>query len=206
MRRQTVQTPQTVTRISAISTTATVLQRREHHHGQARGSAWSSKNLLLQVPDILRATPTTEVDHLGFRTPTNRVRQQLKQFYDAPTHPPLARMITSYLQTLKTTFNPFSTSSKIPRLFLALLPANAHQTLKIKSTPLPRNSTDPSTLELGFKDGKVVKYSWGGAPTAVQGGKTKVKKGTGEKTTLQDIVDEVNRHARVLGRKEELNG
>ncbi|KAJ9615439.1 hypothetical protein H2200_001514 [Cladophialophora chaetospira] len=115
-------------------------------------------------------------------------------------------MITSYIQTLKTTFNPFSPTSKIPRLFLTLLPANAHQTLKIKSTPLPRTSTEPSTLELGFKDGKVINYSWGGVTTAAQGAAARGKKGVGEKTTLQDIVDEVNRHARVLARKEELSG
>ncbi|EXJ56678.1 hypothetical protein A1O7_07022 [Cladophialophora yegresii CBS 114405] len=95
-------------------------------------------------------------------------------------------MITTYLTTLRATFNPFSPSSKIPRLFLTLLPANAHKTLQIKSQALPRYSHEPSTLELGFKDGKV--------------------QGPGEKVTLQDIVEEVNRHARGLARKEELSG
>ncbi|ETI26308.1 hypothetical protein G647_03085 [Cladophialophora carrionii CBS 160.54] len=94
-------------------------------------------------------------------------------------------MITTYLTSLKATFNPFSPSSKIPRLFLTLLPANAHKTLQIKSQALPRHSPEPSTLELGFKDGK---------------------KGMGEKVSLQDIVEEVNRHARGLARKEELSG
>jgi large subunit ribosomal protein L53 len=119
-------------------------------------------------------------------------------------------MITTYLTSLKATFNPFAASSKIPRLFLTQLPANAHKTIQIKSTPLPRGSTGPSTLELGFKDGKVVKYSWGGPITAIEDGSGKaVQKGRktgGEKVTLQDIVEEVDRHAKGLARKEELNG
>ncbi|KAH0832666.1 mitochondrial 54S ribosomal protein YmL44 [Fonsecaea pedrosoi] len=111
-------------------------------------------------------------------------------------------MITTYLTSLKARFNPFSASSKIPRLFLTLLPADAHKTLKISSTALPRRSSEPSTLELGFKDGKVVKYSWGAeAPQQASS-----KKGSGEKVTLTDIVEEVDRHARVLARKEELAG
>ncbi|OAL37500.1 hypothetical protein AYO20_03349 [Fonsecaea nubica] len=109
-------------------------------------------------------------------------------------------MITTYLTSLKARFNPFSASSKIPRLFLTLLPADAHKTLKISSTALPRSSSEPSTLELGFKDGKVVKYSWGAEARASS------KKGFGEKVTLTDIVEEVDRHARVLARKEELAG
>ncbi|KIW23128.1 uncharacterized protein PV07_11354 [Cladophialophora immunda] len=122
-------------------------------------------------------------------------------------------MITTYLTSLKTRFNPFSASSKIPRLFLTLLPADAHKTLKISSTALPRTSAEPSTLELGFKDGKVVKYSWGAEaprPANLEGNPTtsvnKGKKGSGERVTLHDIVEEVDRHARVLARKEELSG
>ena len=124
--------------------------------------------------------------------------------------PTVCKMITTYLTSLKTTFNPFSPSSKIPRLFLTVLPANTHKALQIKSTPLPRHSTEPSTLELGFKDGRVVKYSWGGSPAPVEGTQgiapVKGKKAGGEKVTLQDIIDEVNRHARVSARKEELSG
>jgi large subunit ribosomal protein L53 len=117
-------------------------------------------------------------------------------------------MITTYLTTLKATFNPFSPSSKIPRLFLTLLPANAHKSLQIKSQALPRHSPEPSTLELGFKDGKTVKYSWGGKAAEAEQTTASVtaKKGTGEKVSLQDIVEEVNRHARGLARKEELSG
>jgi large subunit ribosomal protein L53 len=114
-------------------------------------------------------------------------------------------MITTYLTSLRATFNPFSASSKIPRLFLTTLPATAGKTIKITSVALPRISTQPSTLELEFKDGKNVKYSWGGDQWKVEG--KAIKKGNGgEKVTLTDIIEEVNRHAKALGRKEELAG
>ena len=118
-------------------------------------------------------------------------------------------MRTTYLTSLKTSFNPFSQSSKIPRLFLTLLPANAHKTIQIKSTPLPRTSTDPSTLELSFSDGKVAKYSWGGAAIREEkraNTSAKGKKPGGERVSLQDIIEEVDRHAKGLARKEELSG
>lgn len=106
-------------------------------------------------------------------------------------------MITTYMTSLKTSFNAFSPSSKVPRLFVTMLPANAHKTIQIKSITLPRTSTEPSTLELGFKDGKVLKYSWGGI--AAEGTKS-------SPVSLPSIVEEVNRHARGLARKEELAG
>jgi len=107
-------------------------------------------------------------------------------------------MKTAYLTTLTTRFNPFQPTSKVPRLFLSLLPPSAHRSIKISTTQLPRSSNLPATLELGFKDGKTMKFSWGGE--AVERGKK------AENVKLQDIVEEVDRHARVLGRKEELAG
>ncbi|KEF59301.1 uncharacterized protein A1O9_04145 [Exophiala aquamarina CBS 119918] len=98
-------------------------------------------------------------------------------------------MKTTYLTSLSASFNPFLPTSKIPRLVLSLLPAAAHRTIKIKSTQLPRSSTAPSTLELAFKDGKTLKYSW---PI--------------ETVKLRDIIWEVDRHARVMARQEDLKG
>jgi large subunit ribosomal protein L53 len=115
-------------------------------------------------------------------------------------------MITTYLASLKTTFNPFSTSSKIPRLLINLLPASAHKTIQIKSTALPRGSTEPATLEVAFKDGKILKYSWTHVAKPKEKDASMANGKLAEKTTLQDIVDEVNRHARIAIRKEELSG
>jgi len=111
-------------------------------------------------------------------------------------------MITTYLTTIKAAFNPFTITSKVPRLFLNVLPASAHKTIKISATQFPRASAAPAILELGFQDGKTMKYSW--APEALQ-----QTEGSGKKlksVSLQDIIEEVDRHARGLARKQELTG
>ena len=107
-------------------------------------------------------------------------------------------MKTAYLTTLTTRFNPFTPSAKVPRLVLSLLGPSAQKTVKINTTQLPRSSSEPSILELGFKDGKTMKWTWG--EQVSEGGKRK------EQTGIKDIVEEVDRHARVLKRKEELAG
>lgn len=106
-------------------------------------------------------------------------------------------MKTSHITSLTTRFNPFTRSSKVPRLVLSLIGPSAHNTVKINTTQLPKSSAEPSSLELGFKDGKTMKWAWD-----VQG--TEV--GRQEQAGIKDIVDEVDRHARVLKRKEELSG
>jgi large subunit ribosomal protein L53 len=112
-------------------------------------------------------------------------------------------MKTKYLTSLSLAFNPFSRTGKVPRLFLSLLPPAAHKSVQIKQEQLPRASTAPSYLELGFKDGKNMKWEW--TEEDVKGGLDKDGK---EKkiVKLKDVVDEVDRHARILGRKEELAG
>ncbi|KAL2437102.1 hypothetical protein ABEF95_016307 [Exophiala dermatitidis] len=110
-------------------------------------------------------------------------------------------MITTYLTSLKVAFNPFSATSKVPRLFLTLLPPEAHKTIKISTTQYPRTSKAPALLELGLKDGKTMKFTWEANAPASNGDAKKTKR-----VGLNDIVEEVNRHARSLARKEELNG
>lgn len=115
-------------------------------------------------------------------------------------------MIITYLTNLKVAFNPFHASSKVPRLFLALLPADAHKTIKISATTLPRGSTAPSILELGFKDGKTMKYSWASESLQKSAKSENGSRQKGERVRLEDIAEEVNRHARGLARQEELSG
>lgn len=125
-------------------------------------------------------------------------------------------MQTRFLTSLRTTFNPFSRASKVPRLFLALLPPNARQTLKISVTQLPRASTEPSVLELGFKDGKEMRFVLGGQKQggmAANGGNAALGETAGgiavdegKELKLKDVMEEVERHCRILGRKEELMG
>lgn len=109
-------------------------------------------------------------------------------------------MKTTYLTTLHAAFNPFSRTGIVPRLFLNLLPANAHKTIAIKTTQLPRGSPQPAALELGFKDGNKLKYTW------PELSKEQVAAAEQKPPSIHDIVAEVDRHARITGRKEELAG
>jgi large subunit ribosomal protein L53 len=97
-------------------------------------------------------------------------------------------MLTRYLTSVSISFNPFSPLSKTPRLLLALLPPNARSAMKITTTILPRDSQDPGSLELKFKDGKEMRME------------------LGKKLKIKDVVEEVDRHSRMLGREEDLKG
>ncbi|KAI9792549.1 MAG: 39S ribosomal protein L44, mitochondrial [Peltula sp. TS41687] len=97
-------------------------------------------------------------------------------------------MITRFLTEVSTTFNPFRTTSTTARLFLAFLPPNArHSGMKINTTVLPRESQLPSGLFLKFKDGKEMKLET-------------------EKMGVNDVIEVVDRHSRLLRRQEELSG
>lgn len=109
---------------------------------------------------------------------------------------PLNKMKTKHLTSLSASFNPFARHAKTPRLFLSLLPPSARSSVKVTVKQLPRSSTDPSTLELSFKDGKVMKYSF---RDPVPGDKI-------DQLKLKDVVEQVERHTRSLARKEDLTG
>jgi len=97
-------------------------------------------------------------------------------------------MITRFLSEVRTTFNPFSPRAKTARNFLAQLPPDARSTgMIIKSTILPRTSKAVPTLAVKFKDGKELSLDL-------------------EKMRIPEVMEEVDRHSRILARKEELNG
>ncbi|KAI9828696.1 MAG: 39S ribosomal protein L44, mitochondrial [Thelocarpon impressellum] len=96
-------------------------------------------------------------------------------------------MITRFLTDVSTTFNPFSRHAKTARLFLSFLPPTARQSIKIETTLLPRASRQPSALHLKFKDGKEMRLD----PA---------------KLGIKGVVEEVDRHSRLLGRQEALTG
>ncbi|KAI9784757.1 MAG: 39S ribosomal protein L44, mitochondrial [Geoglossum umbratile] len=100
--------------------------------------------------------------------------------------PRLAEMITRFITEVTTKFNPFSPRAKTARIFLSLLPPNARQAgMKINTTLYPRGSKERSVLSLKFKDGKEMKLDT-------------------EKLQIKDVMEEVDRHSRILGRQEEL--
>ncbi|CAF9926481.1 39S ribosomal protein L44, mitochondrial [Imshaugia aleurites] len=100
-------------------------------------------------------------------------------------------MITKHITEVTTRFNPFTKPSKTCRVFLAHLPANARTTMKINTTVLNRDSQEPSFLALKFnvlvEDGKEMQLDT-------------------EKLNINDVVEEVDRHSRVLNRQADLAG
>ena len=106
-------------------------------------------------------------------------------------------MKTTYLTSVTTRLNPFAHHAKIPRMFLSLLPPDARSKgMAVTITQRPRANVDPSTLELGFKDGKTMKFAF---RDSVEGDQM-------EQLKLKDVVEEVERHTRFLKRKQELSG
>ncbi|OCK77694.1 hypothetical protein K432DRAFT_113417 [Lepidopterella palustris CBS 459.81] len=97
-------------------------------------------------------------------------------------------MITRFLTDVRTKFNPFSPRAKTVRKFLALLPPNARASgMKIETQVLPRQSKEPALLEVKFRDGKKLNLDL-------------------EKMRITEVMEEVDRHSRILARKDELLG
>ena len=110
-------------------------------------------------------------------------------------------MRTRYLQSLAATFNPHLNlkSHKIPRIMLSFIGSVARSAtgggMKVKTNVLPAASKEPSSLILTFKDGKELRWA-----------ERSQDEGTWDlaKVSVKDVVEEVERHSRILKRKEEL--
>ncbi|KAJ4287986.1 39S ribosomal protein L44, mitochondrial [Kalmusia sp. IMI 367209] len=97
-------------------------------------------------------------------------------------------MITRFLTNVSVKFNPFSPRAKPARLFLSLIPPNARaEGMKVETKMLPRTSKEPATLGVKFKDGKEINLEL-------------------DKMRITEVMEEVDRHSRLLARKEELTG
>ncbi|KAK6360764.1 39S ribosomal protein L44, mitochondrial [Orbilia blumenaviensis] len=96
-------------------------------------------------------------------------------------------MITKFLTNVAVSFNPFSKLSKSTRIFLSLLPPDARSTMKIQTKLLPRASEESPKIAVTFKDGKVMELE----PS---------------KLSIKDLVEELDRHSRILRKKEDLGG
>ena len=59
-------------------------------------------------------------------------------------------MITKHFTEVTTKFNPFAKKAKTCRIFLAHLPPNARQFMKINAQVLPRGSKENSFLHVKF--------------------------------------------------------
>ncbi|KAF2869441.1 39S ribosomal protein L53/MRP-L53-domain-containing protein [Massariosphaeria phaeospora] len=97
-------------------------------------------------------------------------------------------MITRFLTNVSVKFNPFSPRSKSARLVLSLIPSTARASgLRVESKMLPRDSKEPASLGVKFKDGKEMNLEL-------------------DKMRITEVVETVDRHSRQLARKEELSG
>ncbi|CAO1597931.1 39S ribosomal protein L44, mitochondrial [Xanthoria calcicola] len=96
-------------------------------------------------------------------------------------------MLTKFITEVTTTFNPFRRPGRTCRVFLAHLPANARSTMRITTNILPRDSQDRSLLKLKFKDGMEMQLD-------------------AEKMSIKDLMEEVDRHSRLLRRQADLAG
>ncbi|KAF5026233.1 hypothetical protein F66182_1700 [Fusarium sp. NRRL 66182] len=95
-------------------------------------------------------------------------------------------MITKFMTEVSAKFNPFSACAKPARLFLTFMPPNARASgTAITSTVLPRNSTEPSSLRVKFKDGKELNFDC-------------------RKINIKGLVEEVDRHSRQLQKAADL--
>ncbi|KAJ4401508.1 39S ribosomal protein L44, mitochondrial [Neurospora sp. IMI 360204] len=96
-------------------------------------------------------------------------------------------MLTRFITDVSTRFNPFSAKAKAARLFLSFLPPNARSNgMNITTQLLPRNSTETPLLYVKFKDGKEMNLDV-------------------ENLGIKSIVEEVDRHSRILQKQADLN-
>ncbi|KAL8842409.1 MAG: hypothetical protein Q9170_000537 [Blastenia crenularia] len=96
-------------------------------------------------------------------------------------------MITRFITEVSIAFNPFRKPGSTCRKFLAHLPANARQSMKINTEVLTMDSKEPNFLKLKFKDGKEMQLDT-------------------EKLSVKDVMEEVDRHSRLLKRQADLSG
>ncbi|RDA91771.1 hypothetical protein CP533_4762 [Ophiocordyceps camponoti-saundersi (nom. inval.)] len=95
-------------------------------------------------------------------------------------------MITKFLTEVTTRFNPLSKCSKPARLFLTYLPPDIRtKGTSVTTKLIPRDSTEPSSVMVKFKDGRELKFSC-------------------EKYNIKGIVDEVDRLSRQLQKADDI--
>ncbi|KAK3337278.1 39S ribosomal protein L53/MRP-L53-domain-containing protein [Cercophora scortea] len=96
-------------------------------------------------------------------------------------------MITRFITEVSTRFNPFSARSKSARLFLSFLPPTARSSgMTITTKLLARTSTEPSSLTVKFKDGKELNFD-------------------SDTMGIKSLIEEVDRHSRILQKQSDLN-
>lgn len=122
-------------------------------------------------------------------------------------------MITKHLATISACFNPLLplAAHRIPRLMLSFLPpaARAAGGIKISHEILPASSQRPSQITLGFRDGRELRFvEMTRKGEALPGEPALPVEGVLDlgRLGIKDVVEEVDRHSRMLQRKADLSG
>lgn len=124
-------------------------------------------------------------------------------------------MITRFITEVSTAFNPFRKPAGTCRKFLAHLPANARQNMKINTKVLPKDSREPCLLKLKFSRFSTLlspRYKWSrgvnleSVADAVSAEDGKEMDLDPEKLSIKDVMEEVDRHSRLLKRQADLTG
>jgi large subunit ribosomal protein L53 len=113
-------------------------------------------------------------------------------------------MLTRFITEVSTVFNPFSPKAKTARLFLSFLPPDARQSIKVTTKLLPRVSRDPSILQVKFSQSELCCRLDDADSVSPEDGKD--MKLDPEMLGIKGVLEEVNRHSRILARQEELSG
>ncbi|RMJ13222.1 hypothetical protein CDV36_007120 [Fusarium kuroshium] len=138
--------------------------------------------------------PRSRSQHRNFSITKHTVEQPLNRRSIPPQVPPIARalrthvveMITKFMTEVTAKFNPFSACAKPARLFLTFMPPTARANgTTITTTILPRDSKEPSSLRVKFKDGKELDFNC-------------------QKINIKGLVEEVDRHSRQLQKAADL--
>ncbi|KAK9447121.1 mitochondrial 54S ribosomal protein mL53 [Limtongia smithiae] len=95
-------------------------------------------------------------------------------------------MITKYITAAVVRFDPFQ-KGKAGRIFLSLIPQSARNSIKLTTEVLTPNSAKGPIISVTFRDGRQVDVD----PT---------------KTSITDLVDELDRHSRHLLLEEQMRG
>ena len=127
-------------------------------------------------------------------------------------------MITRFITSVSTSFNPFSRHAKTARVFLSFLPPSARQNgVKIDTKLLPRTSRERSALSLKFSmsiPDFLVTWVPGDGPCTLKANVRacgsledgKEMQLDVEKLGVKGVIEEVDRHSRILSRQEALTG
>ncbi|KAI9698242.1 MAG: 39S ribosomal protein L44, mitochondrial [Candelina mexicana] len=112
-------------------------------------------------------------------------------------------MITKFITDVSTKFNPFDPRAKTARVFLSLLPPNARQTMKVNTLLLPKTSRERSNLLLKFI---LLSHEYNVNETRSNAEDGKTMQLNTERLGINEVMEEVDRHSRILSRQEELTG